>query len=187
MKGAGSLRTLSRIAQYVRSQNVDVIHTLATRAVYMGLAAGVLTRRPVVASVHIVSHDIVYTRLLPRGANQIVTVSNFVRDVLLNHGAPPSRLQTIYPGTYFPKEYEPTGGSPASYTAAGEIESDAPDVARNVRAELCLAPSAQLVGMFGYYSALKGQTLLMQAAAAIAVSCPRAHFILWETYSHMTN
>lgn len=157
MDGTRSWATILDLARLTRSEGFDLIHTHATRAAYHGLPVGWLTRRPVVATAHTLSNDPVYRRFVPRGRNRVIAVSDFIRQALLDRGAPAAHVRTVHNGT----EVEP-------------IEEDGgPDV----RDELELLPDAALVGVFGHISELKGQPLLVRAIPQIVTQCPRAFFV----------
>lgn len=154
-----SWATIRELSRFIRTDNVGLIHTHATRAAYHGLALGCLTRRPVVASVHTFTSDPVYRRFLPHGRSRVIAVSDFIRQALLDQGAPGAHVKTVHNGTEI------------------EIKDEGEDVGRNVRDELGLPPDALTVGVFGHISELKGQPLLVRAIPQIIAQCQRAFFV----------
>lgn len=160
--------------RWLREQRADMIHTHTTRGAVQGLLLGLSCRLPVAASVHTYSRDIVYRRLLPRGRNRVVTVSNFVRDALIARGAPASHVQTIYNGTDFLDQPD-AAEQGAIHKGATPLTSG--PTAETVRVELNVPLDAPLVGVIGYISALKGQALLAQAAPQIIAQCPDTRFV----------
>lgn len=159
------IANMSKYLQVIRNQNFDVIHSHMTRAAYCAALLGGLTRTPVVASVHTITHDIVYRRILPFGKNRIVCVSDFLRNSMLRQHIPPQYLKRVYNATdYLPK----TDGIVSS--ADSEAEPCA------VRAELEMPADAEIVGLFGHGDR-KGISLLIRAAREISRHRPRAQFV----------
>jgi len=101
MHGPRSLALVRDLPNLVREHNFDLIHSHLTRATYFAFLTGRITRRPVVSSVHVLTHDLVYRRLFPRPGNQIITVSEYLRTALLRQGIPAERVRTIHNGTNF--------------------------------------------------------------------------------------
>ena len=99
MHGRRSYKVARNLPQFVRDNKFDLIHSHLTRATYYGFLTGYLTRLPVVSSVHVLTHDFVYRRLFPKPGNQIITVSECLRDALLRQGIPQERVRTIHNGT----------------------------------------------------------------------------------------
>jgi glycosyltransferase involved in cell wall biosynthesis len=151
------------LTRLVREKSIDIIHTHLTAAAYHGFFTGQLARLPVVSSMHVLSRDFVYRWLLPRPENRIITVSEFVRQGLIERGVSASRVQTIYNGTNF--------CSPGSAYPTSEEER------LPVRAELSLPPDAELVGIFGHVGEFKGHFLLAEAVADVVRACPRAFIV----------
>jgi glycosyltransferase involved in cell wall biosynthesis len=100
MKGTGWLRTMGYLIQQVRSNRIQVVHTHLTRAAYIGHALGMVTRVPIVTSVHIANNDQIYRRLARRN-NRLVAVSNYVAGMLHGNGVPDRFIDTVYNGTDF--------------------------------------------------------------------------------------
>ncbi len=100
MRGRGWYRTMGYLIKEVRQKRIDVVHTHLTRAAYIGHALGLLSRVPIVTSVHIANNDQIYRRLA-RGHNRLVAVSNFVAGMLHGKGVPERFIDTVYNGTDF--------------------------------------------------------------------------------------
>ncbi|MDQ2686252.1 MAG: glycosyltransferase family 4 protein [Armatimonadota bacterium] len=160
MNGRRSWETIRDLVRTIGANNVDVIHTHATRAAYHGWPVAWLTRRPLVATAHTLTSDPIYRRIVPYGRNRVIAVSEFIRQSLLARGAPPARVQTVYNGT--------------------EIFATEPETEKepSVREELGLPLDALIVGVFGHISDLKGQPLLVRALPSIIARCPNAYFVL---------
>lgn len=100
MRGTGWGQTMLYLIREVRRNKIDVVHTHLTRAAYIGHAMSLVTRVPVVTSVHIANNDQIYRRLARR-KNRLVAVSNFVAGMLHGIGVPDRYIETIYNGTDF--------------------------------------------------------------------------------------
>jgi glycosyltransferase involved in cell wall biosynthesis len=178
MRGPRSWFSTLTLARLARKHRIDLIHTHLTRATYLGALVGRLTRLPVVSSVHVRTHDPAYRYLFHRQRNRIITVSDFVRNGLLQHGIRASQVQTIYNGTEF--------------CLPGRA-AEAPAEALPVHAELSLPPDAELVGLFARVDEFKGHPILVRAVRQVVAARPRAYFLcvgsveakmqrtLWET------
>ncbi len=171
IRGLYAVQCLAAVLRYVRANRIDLIHTHLTKATYIGYVIGRLTGLPVVTSLHTRTTDLVYRRLLPGPNNRIITVSNFLREMLIRQGIPASMLTTIYNGTEF-FESEQHASSPASKEPSSGSAPDLP-----IRAELSLPKDAELIGLFGHVDEQKGHPLLVQAARAIVDRRPRAYFV----------
>lgn len=156
------LRQLGTLTRQARRQPFDVIHTHTTRAAYYGLLLGYRPQTPVVATLHSLTHDLVYRRLLPRGANRMIAVSEAQRKSLVDQRLPSLYLRAIYNGTDM-------------LDHAARLNRSAAACA--VRAELNLSSQAQLIGLIGDVGEAKGHPLLLASVPKIIARCPSAHFV----------
>ncbi len=101
LKGLRSMRLYSELPRLINDRKIDLIHSHLTRATYFALLTEQITRRPVVSSVHVLTHDFVYRRLFSRRANRIITVAECLREALIGQGIPSERVRTIHNGTDF--------------------------------------------------------------------------------------
>ena len=85
-RGTYAIRCLMEVLRYVRNNRVDLIHTHLTKATYIGYLVARLTGLPLISSLHTRTRDLVYRRLMPGPNNRIITVSNFLRDMLICPG-----------------------------------------------------------------------------------------------------
>src|SRR6266540_1122358 len=99
MHGKLAPRSVIALKRIAREHQIDVIHSHLTRATYMGYMAGILTRTPMVSTVHVWSRDFAY-RWLP-GRHCFVSVSDYLRQTLISRGVPARRVHTVYNGTPF--------------------------------------------------------------------------------------
>ena len=120
MRSIGWWKTVGYCLRQVKRNRVDIIHTHLTRAAYIGHTVGLISRKPVVTSVHIDNHDNIY-RKLAHGNNRIVAVSDYVRGVLHGLGVPSKYIETVHNGTDF-LEWEYT--DPAITKAAFNIDQE---------------------------------------------------------------
>jgi glycosyltransferase involved in cell wall biosynthesis len=157
MRGPGAAMTLLRLARVVREQRIDIIHTHLTRAAYYGLLLGLLTRKPVVSTVHVFTSDPAY-RWLSRMGNPLIAVSEAVRRWLIEYGVRASAVQTVYNATDF--------------VSLNGAYADAP---RAVRREFALPLHGRLIGVFAKVVPIKGHDLLIE-------SLPRVLEIHPETF-----
>lgn len=145
------------MAREVRRRRVDVVHTHLTRSAYLGYAVGLLTRVPVVTSVHIANNDRIYRRLA-RGRNRLVAVSNYVAGMLHGHGVPQSYIDTVYNGTDF-VAYEPI---PREETLR----------------ELGIPERRRVIGIVAKVCRDKGQVELLQSMRHLRKEHPETHVLM---------
>jgi glycosyltransferase involved in cell wall biosynthesis len=156
MKGTGWYRTMLYLVHQARKHKVDVIHTHLTRSAYIGHAASMMSRTPVVTSVHIANNDQIYKRLA-RGTNRLVAVSNFVRGMLHGKGVPDKFVDTVYNGTDF-VDFAPTDPS-------------------GVMTEFNIPSSRRLIGLVGRVCKEKGHLEMVSAMKDVRKEHPEAHMM----------
>lgn len=159
MRGAGSAMTLWRLARVVREHRIDIIHTHLTRAAYYGLLLGLLTRKPVVSTVHVFTSDPAY-RWLSRLGNPLIAVSEAVRQWLIEYGVPASEVQTVYNATDF--------------VSLNGANANAP---LEVRSEFGLPSTSKIIGVFAKVTPIKGQDLLLEALPQVLHSHPDVYVL----------
>lgn len=159
MRGAGSVMTLGRLVRVMREQRIDIIHTHLTRAAYYGLLLGLLTRKPVVSTVHVFTSDPAY-RWLSRLGNPLIAVSDAVRRWLIEYGVPAGEVQTVYNATDF--------------VSLNGAHTNAP---LEVRGEFGLPPNSKLIGVFAKVTPIKGQDLLLEALPQVLRLHPDVHVL----------
>jgi glycosyltransferase involved in cell wall biosynthesis len=159
MHGRRASAAIVRMRKMVRENEIDVIHTHLTRATYMGYFAGLLSRVPVISTMHVATRDIAY-RWLPRTNHSYVAVSNHLRNTLIARGLSEGRVHTVYNGTDLNAE-----------------DWIVPAQGLTVRAELGLPAAAEVVGQVGRVDAFKGAPILVRAAQEIVERRPNAYFV----------
>jgi glycosyltransferase involved in cell wall biosynthesis len=156
MRNIGWWKTVAYCLRQMKQNRVDVIHTHLTRAAYIGHMVGLISRKPVVTSVHIDNHDNIY-RKLAHGSNRIVAVSDYVRGVLHGLGVPGSYIETVYNGTDF---------------------LDLPETDPNLtRASINMANEKEIIGVVARVCREKGSLEMVRAMKAIASANPNAQLL----------
>lgn len=157
MRGSGWMKTLGYTVKQIRKQKIDVVHTHLTRSAYIGYAAGLVTRVPIITSVHIANNDNIYRRLA-RGQNRLVAVSDFVRGMLHGRGVPDRFIDTVYNGTDLL-----------------DIPATDPLVTKR---SLNIPDERQVVSILGRVCREKGHVEMIRAMKSIAGEHPDAHLML---------
>ncbi len=156
MRNVGWWKTVAYCLRQMHQNRVDVIHTHLTRAAYIGHMVGLISRKPVVTSVHIDNHDNIY-RKLAHGNNRIVAVSDYVRGVLHGLGVPSAFIDTVYNGTDF---------------------LDLPGTDPNVtKASFNLAGEKEIIGVVARICREKGSLEMVRAMKKVASQNPNAQLL----------
>jgi glycosyltransferase involved in cell wall biosynthesis len=155
---------LARLAAIVWSRGVDIVHAHRAHAHSLGLLTSIVTHRPFVVSrrVSFPPKDNLGSRLKyrSRAVTRIVAVSAAIKDVLVDYGVGPERVDVIYSGT-----------DPARYR--GDLDGEA------IRSELGIPAGVPLVGKIAnFYHGWKGHDTFLRAAAIVASRDPNARFLL---------
>lgn len=156
MKGFGWLQTMTGLVREIRRNDIQLVHTHLTRAAYIGHALGLLTRVPIVTSVHIANNDQIYRRLAHRN-NRLVAVSNYVAGMLRGNGIPERFVRTVYNGTDF-----------IDFAPADRNE---------VLAGLGIPTDRKVIGLVGKVCRDKGQLELISAMKQVRQDHPDAHVL----------
>ncbi len=156
MKGSGWLQTCQLINRTVKKGNFDIIHAHLTRAAYIGFASGLITRVPLVTSVHIANNDAIYNRLA-YGRNRLIAVSGYVGGMLHGRGVPDRFIDIVYNGTDF-------------------LEFPVADVGL-VKKGLGIDPKKRIIGILGRVSLAKGQRHLIRALSNVRRQFPDTHVL----------
>lgn len=159
MHGVGSVVTLTRLAHLIRQQGINIIHTHLTRASYYGLLLSLLTRKPVVSTVHVFTSDPAYRWLSCMG-NPLIAVSEAVRRWLIERGVPASEIQTVHNATDF------------IFLNGSQRNSSL-----EVRKEFDLPPDSNLIGVFAKVAPIKGQDLLIEGLPQVLDAHPNTYVL----------
>jgi len=155
---------IARLVGLIVTRSVDIVHAHRAHAHSLGLIASALTLRPFVLSrrVSFRPKDNVGSRLKyrSRAVTRIIAVSRAVKDVLVDYGVSPDRVEVVY-----------SGSDPTVYRSGLDGE--------RVRRELGIPADVPLVGkVANFYSGWKGHDTFLAAAAKVSERRPRAWFLL---------
>ena len=172
-KGASfDLRTVARLARWLRSSRIDVVHTHNPQPLAYGAPAGRLARAVVVHTKHGVNPErgrkLWLRRVGGHLADAYVAVSDATAEVARrNRECLPGRLQVIPNGV--------------------DLEAYRPDEAarRDVRAELGIPADAWLLGTVGRVSVEKDHALLVRAAGPLLG--PRVRLVIVGDGTELAN
>jgi glycosyltransferase involved in cell wall biosynthesis len=165
-KGSFNWRFLRELLRIIRKERIDVIqsHLLGSN-VYCAMA-GLIARKPVIATFHGMVDVGPNERfraaklwLMNHGVRRFVAVSKNLRDAIEREGLlDASRCDVIYNGVELSR-----------YQRANN---------RDLRQRLGLGDEAILIGSLGNVRPAKGYDLLIRAARRVIDSQPHAHFII---------
>ncbi|MHB8780108.1 MAG: glycosyltransferase [Candidatus Geothermincolia bacterium] len=159
--------TVWRLAALIKREDYQVIYTHSAKGDIYGTLAGRLARRPVVWRVHDLVDAAAYSRLnvaafmflARRGACRVLAISEAVRQAMLAGGVQPEKVVTVY------------------YSIGPDDFRSGRDRAE-VRRELGVPETVQLVGIVGRVVDWKGQDVFVEAAARVHEVSPEARFIV---------
>ncbi|MEA1926998.1 MAG: glycosyltransferase family 4 protein [Candidatus Auribacterota bacterium] len=171
------IRAARRLARLIGDENIEVLHSHSMLTNIVSRVAGRLARVPVsVSTEHLTmelgrggrSGEITvrlkarYYRLLDnytsRYNQQVIAVSNAVRDDLVEQGIPASRITVIQNGINIP-----------------DINTAARD---RIRLELGIKPEETVIGAVGRLSPQKDYPTLLHAFKRVNKSCPEAVLLI---------
>jgi len=155
---------IARLVGLILERSVDVVHAHRAHAHSLGLITAAITRRPFLISRRVAHRPkdnfgsrIKYTS---RTVARIIAISRAVRDVLVDYGVDPARVEVVYSGTD-PARYRP--GLDGS----------------RVRREFGVPDGAPLVGkVANFYPGWKGHDVFLAAARRILEVRRDARFLL---------
>lgn len=165
--GGFSFSTIFRLVRRIRRDRPDVLHTHNLGPLIYGVVASALsgTRVPVLHGEHGVfreedrsSRRLVLRRLLYRYCRQVHTVSESLREYLVEIGLPSRNLVAVLNGVDC-ERFHPPGNK-------GEA-----------KASLGLPREAEVIGMVGRLIPSKRHGLVLEAFETVAKSCDRAFLL----------
>lgn len=151
----GSFRQLRQLC---RREKIQVIHSHLTRATLYSALVGWRLGIPVVSTVHVQTHDLTFSKLMPRGKNRIVCVSKWVEDSL---NVPKKYLRTVHNGT--------------------DLECLGIPAQSNLRAEHGIPNEAICAGILAKIGEFKGHYLLAEALPRVLEKCPNFYLFFAGT------
>jgi glycosyltransferase involved in cell wall biosynthesis len=150
-------RYIGRLAQFIRQNDVDLVHTNSLKADVIGGIAARLARRPLIWHVRDRIDD---DYLPPFVVRSFRLLSRWVPHfVIANSGA---TLRSVYPGALPGQSAVVHDGTPWPFPAHKTAESD----------------GLFRIGLIGRISPWKGQLIFLQAAALVQRSFPNARFFI---------
>lgn len=149
------VQSVTAVSRLIRQTNAAIIHTNTVRAHIVGTLAGLLTRTPVIWTIHDNTFPTRLVRLLAAIPHHVVTVSGWLRDLYQPYGL--AEKCTVIPN-----------GLPAPQQLP----------ASPLLPELGLPPDTQLVTAVGRVIPSKGAHHFIEAANQLANAFPRAAFVL---------
>jgi glycosyltransferase involved in cell wall biosynthesis len=155
---------ITKLSHLVWTRRADVIHAHRAHAHSLGLLTALATGRPFVVSRRVsfrpkdnLGSRVKYTN---RFVTRIIAVSQGVKDVLVDYGVAPEKVEVIYSGSDPLKYREGLDGS-------------------GIRAEFGIAPDAPLVGKIAnFYHGWKGHDTFLEAASMLSLGRPDLRFLL---------
>ena len=167
------IRAARRLAQFIKSKKIDVLHSHGMLTNIISRVAGKMANVPVSVSTEHLTMELGrggrstetierlkarYYRMLDnytsRYNQQVIAVSNAVRDDLVEQGIPVSRITVIQNGINIP-DIDPAAGN-------------------RIRLELGIKPEETVVGAVGRLSPQKDYPTLLRAFKEVNKSCPDA-------------
>lgn len=163
MVGAIDPRTVYRINQLLKSFHPDVVHLQSSHAHVLGGIATRLTKVPAVILNRWldfpIDKNIVSKIKYQYFYDMIITVTEAVKQILVDGGVNPERIKAVYP-------------------AINADEYQIPETKSMLRNELGLAPDIPVVGLLAYLEYRKGAQTLLESAPKILQALPETKFLI---------
>ncbi len=156
MRGGWGVPGWRHLTRLGRERKYDLVHAHLSRAAYLSLVATAFTGTPLVCSVHVKTHYLVY-RLAARKSNRVVAVSNYIQGLLEGSKVPAGHIDVVHNGTDF---------HDFNYS------SD-----RDVKAEFQLPEDRRLFGLVGRVAEEKGHQIAVNAFPDVLDRHPNAHML----------
>lgn len=159
--GLRTIGTVLRLASFIRSSGIALVHTNGTKAHLLGSLAAVLATKPVVWHVRDFLgsgfQERVLLRLAKACATKVLVNSNAVARSFA--GLRQSKVLTVYNGVDAQRFYLGVDGA-------------------EIRQELGIGLDVPLVGMVGIMTPWKGQDVFLRALPTVRARFPGARFLL---------
>lgn len=156
MKGTWGVPALRYLTRLAKERQYDLVHAHLSRAAYLSLVATAITDIPLICSVHVKTHYLVY-RLAARKTNRVVAVSNYIQGLLEGSRVPAKFIDVVHNGTDF---------HDMKYVAD-----------RDVKSEFNLPGDRRLIGLVGRVAEEKGHLIAVNAMPAVLEENPNAHML----------
>ena len=156
MKSGWGFPALRQITRLAKERKYDLVHAHLSRAAYLSLVATALADIPLVCSVHVKTHYLVY-RLAARKSNRVVAVSNYIQGLLEGSKVPAQFIDVVHNGTDFHDMH---------YVSDNDVKS-----------EFNLPHDRRLIGLVGRVAEEKGHLIAVNAMPAVLEQNPDAHLL----------
>lgn len=163
----GKLDASFKVAEVVRREKVDVVHTHLTSGAYAAVGASLLTGVPVVVHAHVYNRDMVFRVASKRG--RMIAVSQSAADYYVSDIRVPRSRVVVVPN-----------GSPMREAPEAKVSRET--LRQSVLEEFGLPASAQIVLHAARVTHQKGQDLTLAAAKRVAAQNSNAVFLLAGTW-----
>ena len=166
------LKSMCKLGIVIRRFQPDVIHTHDSRT--LGLAAflklvgfsfRIVASRRVAYSIR---HNPLWKFKYSIGADRIIAVSNYVRNVLISDGVVPNQIEVVYDGVDIPSEKYLCNRS-------------------TMQKNIGIKGNEFVIGCVGAFTLEKGQELLIRAFSALAHKRPQFRLVLVGDGPLLTN
>ncbi len=148
---------LRRVANWIREQKFDVMHSHMSSAHFFGVLMRVMTSTPVVATAHQCSLQL-HWRMNHHVIANSKSTATYQRRINL---VPPSKLSTIH-----------------CFTDLDRFLNTTPEAIRHVRNEMRIKDDDFVAGIVGDVNSRKGQLYLFKAMEQIVASVPNFKLVL---------
>lgn len=160
MKKSYDIRAIQYILKLIKDENINVINTHSGRdSLLAGIAGRLSTRKPVIVRTRHLALPITSALSYKIFPHRIVTVSEYVRDYLIQAGIPQKEVVAVPTGADL-KRFDPE-----------KIKGD-------LREELGLKKDTPLIGTIAILRRKKGHHILLDAVPMVLEKVPGAIFVL---------
>jgi glycosyltransferase involved in cell wall biosynthesis len=167
VRSIGQLDAAFKVAEVVRRERVDVLHTHLTSGAYAAFGASLLTGAPVAVHAHVYNRDLIFRAASKRG--RLIAVSQSASDYYVSRiRIPDERVVVVQ------------NGSPMREAPEARISKET--LRRSVIEEFELSDRAKLVLHAARVTRQKGQDLTVAAAQQVLRRHPDAVFLIVGTH-----
>lgn len=156
LKSGWGIPALIQLNKLAKERQYDLVHAHLSRAAYLSLLPTALQDIPLVCSVHVKTHYLIY-RLASRKSNRVVAVSNYIQGLLEGSRVPAKYIDVVHNGTDF---------QDLQYAADHDVKS-----------EFGLPGDRRLIGLVGRVAEEKGHLIAVNAMPKVLEENPDAHLL----------
>jgi glycosyltransferase involved in cell wall biosynthesis len=170
MKHRLDITTIKPIRQFIKQQDISIVHTHGVRANLVARLAAKQEGKPVVTTVHsVLDYDYdsrlkanfarIITRLTNNKTDCFIAISGAIKNDLLKMGIPENKIELIYNGL-----------DPGKFNTNHNLQA--------LRERLGIKPDRLVISMIARLHPVKGQEYFLQAARIIKESGIPAQYLL---------